>query len=164
MTSWKFRSFARVIVGVVASYLAFVGSASVLQAQDFPHYDHVFLIIMENEGYHQIVDNPYAPILNALAKDYWLATNYRGVADPSEPNYVAMVGGNSFGIKSDDPYWFPGPVHAANLMSQLKEAGKTWRGYFEGMPYPGIAAIATRTSATASLTPTRCTFRSTTAS
>jgi hypothetical protein len=22
-------------------------------------------------------------------------------------------------------------------MSQLKEAGKTWRGYFQGMPYPG---------------------------
>ncbi len=93
---------------------------------------------MENEGYPQIVGNPYAPILNALANDYGLATDYRGVADPSEPNYVAMLGGDFFGISSDDPYWFPGlTIHADNLMSQLVKAGKTWRGYFQGMPYPG---------------------------
>ncbi len=138
MTSWKFRSFARVMYGVVASCLAFVASASALQAQVFPKYDHVFLVIVENEGYHQIVGNPYAPILNALANDYGLATDYRGVADPSEPNYVAMLGGDFFGISSDDPYWFPGlTIHADILMSQLVKAGKTWRGYFQGMPYPG---------------------------
>jgi len=124
--------------GVVASCLAFVASASTLQAQVFPKYDHVFLVIMENEGYPQIVGNPYAPILNALANDYGLATDYRGVADPSEPNYVAMLGGDFFGISTDDPYWFPGlTIHADNLMSQLVKAGKTWRGYFQGMPYPG---------------------------
>jgi hypothetical protein len=104
----------------------------------FPQYDHVLLIIMENEGYNQIVGNQYAPILNALANDYGVATNYTGVADPSEPNYVAMLGGDFFGINTDDPYWFPGQtVNAANLMSQLEGAGKTWRGYFQGMPYPG---------------------------
>jgi hypothetical protein len=124
--------------GAVAWCLALAASASALRAQDFPHYDHVFLVIMENEGYGQIIGNPYAPILNALAKDYGLATNYRGVADPSEPNYVAMLGGDFFDINTDDPYWFPGhTIKAANLMSQLVDAGKTWRGYFQGMPYPG---------------------------
>jgi hypothetical protein len=96
------------------------------------------LIIMENEGYNQVVGNQFAPILNALANDYGLATNYMGVADPSEPNYVAMLGGDFFGINSDDPYWFPGhTISAPNLMSQLEAAGKTWRGYFQSMPYPG---------------------------
>jgi hypothetical protein len=46
MTSWKSRSFARVMYGVVASCLAFAASGSAVQAQDFPKYDHVFLIIM----------------------------------------------------------------------------------------------------------------------
>jgi hypothetical protein len=60
------------------------------------------------------------------------------VADPSEPNYVAMLGGDFFGINSDDPYWFPGQtVSADNLMSQLEGAGKTCRGYFQNMPYAG---------------------------
>ena len=45
---------------------------------------------MENENYRQIAGNQFAPILNALGKDYGVATNYSGVADPSEPNYVAM--------------------------------------------------------------------------
>jgi hypothetical protein len=135
----------RNIVGVLHLSSALCGFSALatltfpLEAQStFPKYDHVFLIIMENEGYNQIVGNQFAPILNALANDYGLATNYTGVADPSEPNYVAMLGGDFFGINTDDPYWFPGhTVSAANLMSQLEGAGKTWRGYFQSMPYPG---------------------------
>jgi hypothetical protein len=104
----------------------------------FPQYDHVFLIINENHDYNQIIGNSAAPIINALAADYGLATSYSGVADPSEPNYVAMLGGSTFGISSDDPYFFPGQsVDAANLMSQLDAAGKSWKGYFQDLPYAG---------------------------
>jgi hypothetical protein len=118
--------------------LAFAASASPLKAQTFPQYDHVFLLVMESEPYRQIIGYPYAPILNALAQDYGLASNYSGVGDPSEPNYVAMLGGDTFGLSTDDPYWFPGQtINASNLMSQLEGAGKTWRGYFQNMPYPG---------------------------
>src|SRR5215813_7428556 len=133
----KLRPCARLIYGTIALFLTLVATAMTLTAQNFPRYNHVFLVIMENEGYQQVIGNPYAPIINALARDYGLATNYRGVADPSEPNYVAMLGGDSFGV-SDDPFWFPGQtVSADNLMSQLERAGKTWRGYFQSMPYPG---------------------------
>ena len=94
MNSWKqFRSARLLCSGVIAVCLAFA-TTSRLEAQTaFPRYDHVLLIIMENEGYNQVVGNQFAPILNALANDYGLATNYTGVADPSEPNYVAMLGG-----------------------------------------------------------------------
>jgi hypothetical protein len=138
MNGAKLRPFARLIYGTIASFLTLVATASTLTGQTFPRYDHVFLVIMENEGYQQVIGNSYAPIINALARDYGLATNYRGVADPSEPNYVAMLGGDFFGISSDDPYWFPGhTINAANLMSQLEQVGLTWRGYFQNMPYPG---------------------------
>ena len=139
MHSWKHCPCPRLLGGVVALVLTFAASIPSLKAQGaFPTYDHVFLVVMENEGYNQMVGNEYAPILNALANDYGVATDYRGVADPSEPNYVAMIGGSDFGITTDDPYWFPGQtVDAANLMSQLEGTGKTWRGYFESMPYPG---------------------------
>src|SRR5262250_36740 len=138
MNDAKPRPCARFVYGTIALFLTLVATASTLMGQSFPRYDHVFLVIMENEGYSQIIGNPNAPILNALAQDYGLATNYTGVADPSEPNYVAMLGGDFFGINSDDPYWFPGhTISAPNLMSQLETAGKTWRGYFQSMPYPG---------------------------
>jgi hypothetical protein len=124
--------------GVAGTTASPVASASVSAASAVPHYDHVFLIILENNGYGQIIGDPYAPELNALAHDYGLATNYHGVADPSEPNYVAMLGGSFFNISNDNPYWFPGnTVHAANLLSQLNAAGLSWKGYFQGMPYPG---------------------------
>ena len=139
MNIFENRSIMRFSRGLVAVWLVLATFAPGLNAQtSFPQYDHVFLIIMENENYNQVVGNQFAPILNALAKDYAVATNYTGVADPSEPNYVAMLGGDTFGISSDDPYFFPGQtVTADNLMSQLEAAGKTWRGYFQNMPYAG---------------------------
>src|SRR5262249_40988079 len=143
MNDAKLRARTRLVCGTIALFLTLVATASTLTGQNFPRYNHVFLVIMENEGYQQVIGNSYAPIINALARDYGLATNYRGVADPSEPNYVAMLGGDTFGISSDDPYWFPGQsVNAENLMSQLEAAGKTWKGYFQGMPYPGYRGFS----------------------
>jgi Phosphoesterase family len=113
-------------------------SGSTRQALATPTYDHVFLVINENHNFSQIIGNSAAPIINALAADYGLATQYTGVSDPSEPNYVAMLGGTDFGISSDDPYFFPGhTVSAENLMSQLDGAGKSWRAYFQDLPYAG---------------------------
>ena len=126
MNRSKERLRVRLVGGAVAACLTLAASSPSLDAQSFPRYDHVFLLIMENENSRQVIGDQHAPILNALAQDYGLATNYRGVADPSEPNYVAMLGGDFFGINSDDPYWFPGhTVNANNLMSQLEGAGRT---------------------------------------
>jgi len=69
-----------------------------------PRYDHIFLIIEENHGYRQIVGNTAAPNLNNFANTYGLATQYFSVADPSAPNYVAMLGDNFFGIADDNAY------------------------------------------------------------
>jgi hypothetical protein len=116
----------------------FAGTANAQTTGGIPRYDHVFLIVEENHNYNQIIGNSAAPEINALANDYGLATRYSGVSDPSEPNYVAMLGGSDFGISSDDPYWFPGhTVSQSNLMSQLDSAGLSWKGYFQGMPYAG---------------------------
>jgi len=73
-----------------------------------PHLDHVFLIIMENHGYEQVVGNPNDPYLNSLItnKQVNLATNYFAVGHPSLTNYLEIVGGSNFGIRSDNsPDW-----------------------------------------------------------
>ena len=33
-----------------------------------PNFDHIVLMVLENEDYQKIVDNPEMPLLNALAK------------------------------------------------------------------------------------------------
>lgn len=117
---------------------ALLSMAGVSTASPFPQYDHVFLIVDENHNYNQIIGNSNAPQINALAGDYGVATRYTSVGDPSLPNYIAMLGGNTFGVSDDDPYFFPGHTsNQPNLMSQLEGAGKSWKGYYQGMPYAG---------------------------
>jgi hypothetical protein len=105
-----------------------------------PRYDHLFVIVEENHGLTDVIGNPAAPNLNALATRFGLATNYFGVAHPSEPNYVGLLGGNFFGIASDDPY-FINTVHKPSLISQLDNAGVTWKAYLQALPYAGYKGI-----------------------
>jgi hypothetical protein len=71
-----------------------------------PHLDHVFLIMMENHSYNQIVGNANAPFINRLLKTANSASNYFAVAHPSLTNYLEVVGGSNFGVLSDNnPDW-----------------------------------------------------------
>ena len=54
--------------GLLATALA--GSAMAAEGpvpHGVPHLDHVFLIMMENHGYGQILNNPNAPFINEFA-------------------------------------------------------------------------------------------------
>src|SRR5262249_28170310 len=64
--------------------------------------DHVFVIMMENHGYDQIVGNPAAPFTNHYAKSANSATNYFAIGHPSSTNYLEVVGGSNFGVRSDN--------------------------------------------------------------
>jgi len=71
-----------------------------------PHLDHVFVIMMENHGYGQIIGNPNAPFTNGYALTANAATNYFAIAHPSLSNYLEVVGGSNFGVQSDNyPDW-----------------------------------------------------------
>jgi phosphatidylinositol-3-phosphatase len=71
-----------------------------------PRLDHVFVIIMENHGYQQIVHNPNAPFANQLTRSANFAANYFAIAHPSLTNYLEIVGGSNFGVDSDNnPDW-----------------------------------------------------------
>ena len=71
-----------------------------------PHLDHVFVILMENHAYGQIVGNPNAPFANSYMKSANTAKNYFAIGHPSSTNYLEIVGGSNFGIRSDNgPDW-----------------------------------------------------------
>src|SRR6516225_588830 len=125
------------VAGVGAVTVATNASASGTDAT-VPHYDHIALIVEENHGFADVIGNPNAPNLNRLANTYGLATQYFGTSDPSAPNYVVMLGGSDFGIADDNPF-YTHEVHAPSLMDQLDAAHLTWKGYLQGLPYPGYA-------------------------
>ena len=98
-----------------------------------PNLDRVFLIIMENHGYSQILNNPNAPFINAYAQSANLATNYFGVAHPSLTNYLEIVGGTNFGVQSDNsPDW-----HNANCVTNLNSGTPNT----DNPPSPAICPI-----------------------
>ena len=101
-----------------------------------PPYKHIFVIMDENKNFATIVNPAAAPNISALAKAYGNATNFFAEAHPSEPNYVALVGGDTFGI-ADDGYH---TIDAPNLGMQLTKAGLSWKGYYESIPVPGSEA------------------------
>ena len=70
------------------------------------HLDHVFVILMENHGYGQIVGNPNAPFVKSYMNSANTARNYFAIGHPSSTNYLEIVGGSNFGVRSDNgPDW-----------------------------------------------------------
>ena len=59
-------------------------SGSALATPSVPHYDHVFLVMEENNGFSDVIGNPAAPNLNYLAEHFGIATEYHGPAPPQE--------------------------------------------------------------------------------
>ncbi len=97
-----------------------VFAACPTQAQDdgrrVPHLDHVFVILMENHYYGQIIGNTNAPFINSYSKSANLATNYFAVGHPSLTNYLEIVGGSNFGVINDDsPDW-----HNTSCLSNIE--------------------------------------------
>jgi phosphatidylinositol-3-phosphatase len=102
-------------------------------AASVPNFSHVFTIVLENKEYTSVIGNSKAPYFNQLAQQYGLATQFFGTRHPSLPNYLAMTGGDTFGITSDCTGCF---VNASNIVDQLEGAGQSWKAYMEGMPSP----------------------------
>ncbi len=127
----------------MAMVLAMLAGGPAKAAQDgVPALDHVFLVVMENHAYDQIIGNPDAPFLNRLAREHASATRYNGVWHPSLPNYLALLAGDRFGVADDLASAYnepPGPhrLDAPTLGSQLVGSGRDWRAYLGGLPAAG---------------------------
>ena len=132
-----------------------------------PRYDHVFVILEENKNYEQILSVDAAPNIASLARTYGVATRFYGETHPSEGNYVALLGGDNFGIHDDDAFYctpglkdrncpfsaLPGyvdhTVRTPHIGDQLRRAGLTWKAYLESLPAPGSLAYVAEDRAVA---------------
>ena len=103
-------------------------------------YAHVLVIVMENHGYADVA--AHSPYLNHLAAQCGLATNYRAVAHPSLPNYLAMTSGGTQGLTDDCTACSSG---APSIFQQVGADG--WKAYEEDMPSAGYTGAASGTYA-----------------
>ena len=72
------------------------------------------------------------PHLAGWAATYGKATNYVAVTHPSLPNYLAIAGGQTYGVTDDNP---PSshPIPGASVFGQALAAGRTAKPYADSM-------------------------------
>ena len=98
-----------------------------------PAADHVFLIVLENHAFSQVIGSPFMPYLNSLATQHSLATNYFADTHPSIGNYFMLTTGN---IETNNDA-FTGTVSSDSIPRAFAAAGKTWKSYMESLPSVG---------------------------
>lgn len=152
----KFASPPAAAILMLLLALALPAPASAGEAApSMPRYQHIFIIIAENQSFKRMMTGDLTPNLQRLARTYNLATDFFASVHPSEGNYVAILGGSTFGIHDDDAYYCtPGStrrwcdkskragyadhtIRSRSLVDQLEEHRLTWKGYFEDIPAPG---------------------------
>jgi phospholipase C len=155
--SLRFRPLA----GLAAVPVAAFTLALAAPAQATPTFDHVYVLMMENQSFDNLVGRdkvdasgnilgPDTPFITQLAtRRAGLATLYFGVTHPSLPNYVAQISGDYFGIQDDNPSCYAEPppgsgchtINGANIVDSLEKAGMTWTVLEQSMPRAGWLGI-----------------------
>jgi phosphatidylinositol-3-phosphatase len=114
-------------LGLIAGCLLMaVGLAGAIQGIGQAQVGKLVVITEENEPYGNIVGNSQAPYLNQLMSQGELFTDYAGVADGSNPNYLAMTSGLSSAKSPPSP----------NIFQAIDGSGSalTWKEFMESAP------------------------------
>jgi phosphatidylinositol-3-phosphatase len=107
-------------------------------ASAIPTPAHIVVVIEENHSNSAVIGNKSASYMTWLANNGAQMTQSFAITHPSEPNYLALFAGSTFGLASDAC-----PVNAGaapNLASELLAAGYTFAGYSEDLPSVGSTA------------------------
>ena len=99
------------------------------------HFDHVLIVVLENQDYESTMQND---LLKSLAQKGAIFSNFGNLYHYSYPNYLAMIAGSDFGIHK--PLIFSDNQRTFNDDSEHKTIGDliNWRNYAED--YPASAA------------------------
>lgn len=98
------------------------------------HPTKVLVVIEENHSYDQMRTG--MPYLFGLSRRYGYATHWSAITHPSLPNYLAIAGGSTFGVRDDEPPSTRAARvgDARSVFDQAIDAGKTAGTYAESMP------------------------------
>ncbi len=98
-----------------------------------PDFAHIVVILFENQEFDEIIGDDESPNYNELAGRNTLLTQYYAIRHPSLPNYLALFGGDTFGVTKDCTTCF---IDSPSLPDQIESSGRTWKAYLEDMPSP----------------------------
>jgi hypothetical protein len=98
-----------------------------------PNFSHIVIMIFENKEFGTVIGSGKMAYFNLLASSYTLLTGHFATTHPSLPNYLSLIGGDTFGIADDCEDCF---VNAPSLPDLIEKSGRTWKTYQDDMPTP----------------------------
>ena len=129
-----------VYLAAVVAAMAGSAPAPARAAPAIPTPAHIVVVVEENHSSAGVIGNKSAPFMNQLVANGALMTQSYAETHPSEPNYLALFSGSTFGLTSDAC-----PVNggaAPNLGAELLAAGYTFAGFSEDLPAVGSPVCA----------------------
>ncbi|MCC6146248.1 MAG: hypothetical protein IT308_01640 [Anaerolineaceae bacterium] len=108
-------------------------SPTVTPAPLVPNLEHIVFILFENKEFSTVIGNPQMPTFNRYARENTLLGEHYAILHPSLPNYIALVGGDTFGITTNYPEIV---IDAPAITDFVELSGRTWKTYQESMPEP----------------------------
>src|ERR1700716_3851217 len=104
----------------MAAVSALLLCAAASRAQ-VPRFDHVFVVVEENQDFSCVIGNSTMPFLNGLAAKYAVAASYYANSHPSISNYFVLTTGQAIykGRLGDSR---TDAVDVDNVIRELKQA------------------------------------------
>jgi acid phosphatase len=124
-----------VLVAAVALVLSVAGPAPATVTPDSgrppsTHVTKVLVFVVENHSLQQMRSG--MPWLDHLAERYGYASRYHAITHPSLPNYLAIAGGDTFGV-TDDAAPADHRIRRPSVFGRALRRGRTATTYAEGM-------------------------------
>ncbi|TLZ88362.1 MAG: hypothetical protein E6K00_03505, partial [Methanobacteriota archaeon] len=90
------------------------------------NFDQFVVVLMEN---HDLADI-YGPAtyMTQLADQYAFSQHWQSITNPSQPNYIAVIGGSTFGVSGDGNH--PNLNHPT-IVDVIENSGHTWKAFAE---------------------------------
>src|SRR5207302_1521131 len=90
------------------------------------NFDQLVVVLMENRNLNEV----YGPAtyMTQLADTFAFSTGWTSITNPSQPNYIALIGGSTFGVSGDGNH--PNLNHPT-IVDIMENTSKTWKAFAE---------------------------------
>ncbi|RBQ98108.1 hypothetical protein VDGD_01993 [Verticillium dahliae] len=100
-------------------------------------FDYFISIWLGKQNHEHVVNDPH---IAELRTQGILLTSYYAQTHPSQPNYLAAIAGDYFGLDHDETVRIP--INVSTVVDLLDWRGLSWKAYFEDLPGPGYMGRA----------------------
>src|SRR3989441_6757461 len=90
------------------------------------NFDQLVVVLMENQNLNDV----YGPAayMTQLADLYSFSEGWASITNPSQPNYIAILGGSTFGVNGDGNQL---NLNHPTMVDILENTSKTWKAFAE---------------------------------